>query len=104
MARDDIEARPSPTGRELAGHRRSEYSRGDFHPSSATEPRRLPMRARFVPNSMGKVLKTLGVVGLLAGAGTVGALGCTDTSNSGNFHPDGGGAAGGGGSGAGGTT
>jgi hypothetical protein len=51
-------------------------------------------RARTVLDSVGKALKTLGVVGVLAGTGTFLAASCTDTSNSGNFDAGGTGAAG----------
>ena len=47
-------------------------------------------REGVVPRSVGKALKTLGVIGLLAGTGTFLAQSCTDTSNTGTFTPDGG--------------
>ncbi len=40
---------------------------------------------RFVPRSIGKVLGTLAVVGVLAGAATLLAWGCTDNSGGANF-------------------
>jgi hypothetical protein len=40
---------------------------------------------RFVPKSAGKMMGALALIGALAGAGTLFAWGCTDTSGSGKF-------------------